>query len=62
MGELPLCCLNYAEQNDVGADSHERDVEVWGIHVLPWWLIPVASTYLHNSTLSGLLCHIQNYM
>lgn len=39
--------LAYAGQQAVGADSHEWDVQVWSIHILPGWQIFVATCDLH---------------
>ena len=47
VAEFASCGLGDAEEHDIGADGHEGDVQVRGINILPWGLVPVTPTDLH---------------
>ena len=47
MREPPAHGLCHADKDHVCADSHEGDVQVWCVGVLPWRLISVAACDLH---------------
>ena len=60
MGKLALCCLDNAEQDDVRADGHERNVQVRGVNILSGWLIPVTTADLHSNHFRPSLRHYRS--
>lgn len=46
-GELLVMILDGPKKNNVGAHTHERNIQIWGKHIFPGWLISMTSTYLH---------------